>query len=364
MRLATRTRRWASTLAACVAIASLTLASSVAAAPPTTAPTGAPGQDPAAEPTPPPAPPTWRFRKADRPIKVVLLAGSIGAWPKSPYIKRFEQMCPRVETRNISKVGMGAYQLKQRFKEQVLENRRISWSTQGEGAPEEFWLVFQGGLNSVGMPEKTNRYVRDIFMLAHRRGMRVVGLSLTPWGDDSDAKRWRNAADALRYLAATRKIVDFVVGRLYPNVALGEHAKKRDDPRAPWSAEEVADVGIDLFDSALRERTATLRDRAAVERELESDRRWRAQLAAQPEDERAAWREAQIQAARQVPTWWLRADLRAFDHIHPNTDGHALIAELACPQLPASWGCQCPVAPVAAPAAANATGPSTRDPYF
>ncbi|MCA9698482.1 MAG: hypothetical protein KC431_13215, partial [Myxococcales bacterium] len=26
-------------------------------------------------------PPTWRFKKKDKPVKVVVLAGSIGAWP-------------------------------------------------------------------------------------------------------------------------------------------------------------------------------------------------------------------------------------------------------------------------------------------
>ncbi len=33
----------------------------------------------------------------------------------------------------------------------------------------------------------------------------------------------------------------------------------------------------------------------------------------------------------------------AFDHIHPNTEGHRLMADLACPKMPASWGCDCPL---------------------
>ena len=49
--------------------------------------------------------------------------------------------------------------------------------------------------------------------------------------------------------------------------------------------------------------------------------------------------------AASVPQWWLREDLRAFDHIHPNSEGHALISALMCPSLPESWGCACP-APV------------------
>ena len=35
-------------------------------------------------------------------------------------------------------------------------------------------------------------------------------------------------------------------------------------------------------------------------------------------------------------------EYRGFDHVHPNRDGHRVIAETACPQLPPSWGCHCP----------------------
>ena len=33
--------------------------------------------------------------------------------------------------------------------------------------------------------------------------------------------------------------------------------------------------------------------------------------------------------------------LRSFDHTHPNADGHRIMAAVACPSLPASWGCTC-----------------------
>jgi lysophospholipase L1-like esterase len=42
-----------------------------------------------------------------------------------------------------------------------------------------------------------------------------------------------------------------------------------------------------------------------------------------------------------LPRWYLRKDLRSFDHIHPNEKGHAIIAETMCPKLPESWGCTC-----------------------
>ncbi len=330
----------------------------VHAAPP--ADPGASGASGASEVEAPEPPPSWRFRDADRPVKVVLLAGSIGAWQKDPYIEHFERMCPRIEVHNLSKVGQGAYALKQRFRDQVIENRWLDFRDD----TIEWWLVYQGGLNSVGMPEKTNRFIRDTFVLAHRRGFRIVGLSLTPWGADSDGKRWREAPDALRYLRATQKIVDFVVGRLAPREALGAQVERRDDPRAPWSADELADVGIDLYDGSLRDSSAPLRDEAKVRSELERDRSYQRSLAELPAEARAARFEADIRLAREVPRWFMRESLRAFDHIHPNADGHAAIAELACPQLPRSWGCSCPSSGLDAAPDPDAAGPDPRNPYF
>ena len=172
-------------------------------------------QAPVAEP-----PPTWRFKLADRPVKVVVLAGSIGAWPKQPYAARLQQMCKHVEVKNLSKVGFGAFQLRQRFKQQVLDRL-----PQLRGAGQELWLVFQGGLNSVGTPQRTNHDIREMFVLAHAKGFKVVGLSLTPWGDEGD-KRWAGVA-GLKYLRATTRVVDFVLGALSPAEALGEFTRAR-----------------------------------------------------------------------------------------------------------------------------------------
>ena len=72
------------------------------------------GIDGAEAPPPPEPPPTWRFKQADRPVKVVVLAGSIGAWPKKPYAERLAKLCKNVEVKNLSKVGFGAFQLRQR----------------------------------------------------------------------------------------------------------------------------------------------------------------------------------------------------------------------------------------------------------
>lgn len=303
------------------------------AAPPDTA--GSP-VDPAVEPAPPPEP-QWRFKKRDRPVKVVVLAGSIGAWPKHPYAWHFREMCSNVEVKNLSKVGQGAWALKQRFREQVLENRRINF---GDDALE-YWLVFQGGLNSVGMPEKTNRFMRDLFVLAHRRGIGVVGLTLTPWGDHSDARRWRGAT-AVDYLENTRTIVDFVMGRSSPRDALASGVERRKQPSAPWSPDELPDISIDLYDSPLRNATASAGSLDDARRKLEGDSGWKRAHADLEPGERAAELEADAIRLAEIPRWWMKAEYRAFDHIHPNTDGHQAIAEWACPALPKSWGCACP----------------------
>jgi len=293
--------------------------------------------EPASEPEPPP---TWRFKKADRPVKVVVLAGSIGAWPKHPYAEHIQTMCSQVEVKNLSKTGEGAFALRQRFMSQFVENGYVNL----KDPSFDYWLVFQGGLNSVGTPEKTNKEIRQLFMSAHQRGVEVVGLSLTPWGEESDKRRWAGIA-GLEYKRHTQIVVDYVVGRLTPRQALGTYRSARTDPDAPWDPAELADVGIDLYDSDLRDRNAPLRDVDKLRATLAKDKAWLADHAGLDEAALAKALDADASLAAEIPRWFLRAELHSFDHIHPNEQGHALIAELICPELPASWGCACPNAP-------------------
>lgn len=307
-----------------------------------------PGTEPAAVAEPPPEPPpTWRFRHDDKPVKVVVLAGSIGAWARQPYAMQIQGMCANVEVRNISKTGLGAWALKQRFEQQVLDNPNLRWNVEGQ----EHWLVFGGGLNSVGNPKSTNHHVRRLFELAHRRGMSVVGLTLTPWGDDRD-KRWRGVS-GLKSRRMTKQVVDFTMGRLTPEKALGALAKERRvGADAPWDPSEVADVAVDLYDSPLRDREAPLRDLDEVRTMLAKSKEWQRAHAGFDELQRQTKLEADAQEAAELPRWYLRKELRSFDHIHPNEDGHRLMAEVMCPSLPESWGCTCPA--IAAPAADEA----------
>jgi hypothetical protein len=297
---------------------------------------------PGAEDPPVATYPAWRFRKDDRPIKVIVLAGSIGAWPKQPYAERIQQLCANVEVKNLSTVGEGALALKQRFRKQVLENP----GTQRGDARFEHWLVFQGGLNSVGTPEMTNHHLRELFVLAHAKGFSVVGLTLTPWGDASDKGSWRGAR-ALESYRNTRKVVDYVLGRLTPADALASYTAKRKvaAPReAAWNADELPDVAVDLFDSGLRDPSRPLGDVAQARAGLLKDARWRRRHAHLGDTARELVALYDAMTLAGIERWWLRPELRSFDHIHPNAEGHRIMAETACPTLPASWGCSCPAA--------------------
>lgn len=303
------------------------------------------------EPEVVPERPTWRFRDADRPVKVVVLAGSIGAFRGQPYARRLERMCADVEVRNLSRTGLGAWALKRRFAEQVLDNARVNPRAHGE---QEHWLVFGGGLNSVGAPRSTNHHMRRLFLLAHRAGFRVVGLTLTPWGDEGD-RRWRGT-EGLRRRKATQLVSDFVLGKLTPREALGGHAAKRGDADAPWIPEELPDIAIDLYDSPLRDREAAPRELAAMREAVQDDRRWQRENARLDDATRALQAEADAQMAAELPRWYLRPELRSFDHIHPNAEGHRLIAATMCPRLPESWGCRCePIEDVEADIATSAS---------
>jgi hypothetical protein len=278
---------------------------------------------------------TWRFRAEDRPVKVVVIGGSVSAWPKGGFGEFVEAACPRVEVVNRGKARLGALQLKKRFQKQVLQNRRVDPKSY-----ESMWMIFNGGLNSVGMPERTNGWVADVLKAAKEAGIGTIALSIGPWGDDSD-RRWRGAG-GLRYQDVTRLTVDYLLGRVSPADAFGTEAAGR----AEYEAGERPDIAVDLYDSALRDKDAALRDEEPTRRQVSLDRAVKAELAAIPDEAaRAARLDALVQQARELPRWYLREALRAFDHIHPNLDGHRVIAETMCPKLPAAWGCQCATLP-------------------
>jgi len=279
----------------------------------------------------PPAPEEvgrWKFKKADRPIKVINLGGSVAAWQRGSYSQFLEAACGRVEIVNRAKARIGARQLKERFVKQVLRNRRVA-----PEKAEEMWLVFQGGLNSLSTPYLTNRHIRDIFLRAHGAGIKTLGITLGPWGN---AKRWR-AADGLDAMRRTGLVVDYMMGRLKPVEALERHAKGRET----WEPGELPTVAVDMFQSALRDSDAAPLADKRMRHRLRYDKRITAELKRLPKPMRDSALDQLEADARALSKQFMKPSFMAFDSIHPNMEGHRVMAKTICPKLPQSWGCSC-----------------------
>ena len=104
----------------------------------------------------------------------------------------------------------------------------------------------------------------------------------------------------------------------------------------------MPDIAIDMYDSPLRDREAPLRDLDEMRDALRNSKVWLRAHADLDEGQRQTKLETDAHEAAQIPRWYLRKDLRSFDHIHPNADGHRVMTEIMCPSLPLSWGCTCP----------------------
>jgi hypothetical protein len=195
-------------------------------------------------------------------------------------------------------------------------------------------------MNSAAIPHRTNRAIHRLVRLAHRRRVGVVAFTLTPWGGGAGDSRWQGAR-ALRALRSTRTIVDFVMGRLSPNQAFGRYANELAE-REGWPAEELPDISIDLYDSNLRDQSAQPWPIEEVRAWLQGDAHWQRSVEGLTAREREARLAEDATMLADTPRWFLRPEYSARDFIHPNREGHRVIAETACPQLPESWGCQCP----------------------
>lgn len=297
---------------------------------PAVAPAAASAQDEAPPASlPPETAGNWRFKSADRPVKAVVVGGSVAAWPKGSFSQFLEAACPRTEIVNRAKEKLGAQQLNERFRKQVLQNRRLRLADH-----EETWLVFLGGLNSIGTPEMTNRWVARTLREAKANGIRTIGLTVGPWGSEQD-RRWKGAR-GLEYRRMTKLAVDFVMGRLTPFEAFGPGHER--DEYAPG---ELPEIAVDLYDSPLRDASADPRPEGRLPRLVAADPWVRTQVRDLPPDEKDSRLAALVEEAREIPRWFLRRELHAFDHIHPKMEGHRIIAETTCPKLPASWGCRC-----------------------
>ena len=268
----------------------------------------------------------WRYKQPDRKIKVIVIGGSVASRPGPNFGRFLHRVCANIEVKNRAAVGYGAPALKNRFRRQFLQNPNVKLK-----APEfKYWLLFQGGLNSIFSPDMTIKFIAETFALAHAKGVKVATISLTPWGSNRD--RRFHGLKGLQRQDKTRKVVDFVMGLLPRNKALGRYAKGADKTRTQWKNGELPDIAVNLFDSEMRDKNAKLRNHERLLRALKGNRKWAKKY---PDLNEAARR------AAQVPQWFMKRSLHGFDHIHPNTKGHRIMAKHLCHKLPADWKCSC-----------------------
>lgn len=276
----------------------------------------------------------WRFSDDAKPVKAVIIGGSVSAWPSGSYGDWIGGLCPNVEIVNRSEAKLGTQALRQRFEAEVVKNRRLKVADR-VGAGEEIWLIFMAGLNSIGSPEATNIEVVKTFALAHKHGISVMGLSPNPWGAESD-RRWKGL-DGVSYYEHTLKVVDFFMGRLGPIEALGRFA----EGRQVFEAAEKADIAVDLWDATLRDAEAPLRDREKLQKEAKRSPWLKARLKGLEPAAAEAETTRLLDLAASLPRWYMKAAYLGFDAIHPNAEGHREIARAMCAVAPPSWGCNC-----------------------
>ncbi|MBP47716.1 MAG: hypothetical protein CMH53_07240 [Myxococcales bacterium] len=262
------------------------------------------------------------FKQPDRKVKAVVLGGSLSKYYRGNYGQFLEYGCKNLEVVNRAKVGAGGNKLLKRMRSHVLRDRSLMKAMKGG----EKWLIFQGGLNSIYAPESTNANLARLFKLAKDRGFRTMALTLTPWGDDSD-KRFRGW-EGLFYVRATRLVNRFLLGKLSPDEALGRKAKNR--PHS-WQRGELPDISVDVYNSPLRDSRAKRRDKAVLTKSFRRSRYKR----------RTKQFKKLLRQASNVPRGYLKRKYRDFDHIHPNSTGHRILAQIACKKAPSSWGCDC-----------------------
>ncbi len=260
--------------------------------------------------------------KSDRPIKAVVLGGSVSEYYAGNYGQFLHHGCANLEVINRAKAKKGVPALVKRLNKEVLGNRKLMAGTNAG----KRWLIFQGGLNSVFSPEMANYHLARLFQRAHDGGFEVMALTLVPWGSLKDS-RFRGF-DGLRTIRRTRLINHFLERKLSPQRALGR--RSRNHPHE-WMKGELPDITIDVFNGELRDSRAPLLDAASLNKAFARSRYRR----------KKARKAALVAEARAVPRQFMKKKYWAFNHYHPNTNGHRHMAMAACAKAPAAWGCDC-----------------------
>ncbi|MBM4344578.1 MAG: hypothetical protein FJ100_14530 [Deltaproteobacteria bacterium] len=267
-----------------------------------------------------------RFTTA-RAEKAVVIGGSISRFYAGSFGQFLQYACRDLEVVNLGEVGAGAAKMRRNFQTGVLDRDTGLIRHMPDG---HRWLLVQGGLNSVWLPEATSWTLSRLFLDAHDAGFGVVALSLSPWGDDSDPRfdGWKG----LRMHRATEHVVDFVMGRLKPAAAFGARAAGRPDNPPDWLTGELPAVAVDLWASELRAGpTVPLRPAEPL----------RDSFATSHYRKRVDAKDDLVAAARAIGRQFLAKKYQSFDATHPNTAGHKLMAMLTCQKAPAAWSCDC-----------------------
>lgn len=262
----------------------------------------------------------------ERPHKAVVIGGSISKYYAGNFGQFLHFGCKDLEVINRGEVGAGAAKLLANLRSQVLEDpATLAAMSAGRG-----WILLQGGLNSVGAPESTAWSLTRLITAAHAAGLQVLALTVTPWGSDDDPRF--DGWNGLRLHRATEQVAEALLGKLDPARALGRRVAQRGGDPETWSAGELPDIAVDLWRSALRVGAKAPLRAAEPLRDSFARSPWRKLV-----EQRDQW----IEAARAVPWQFMDPKYRDFDHVHPNTAGHRLMAALACQQAPAAWRCDC-----------------------
>ena len=80
----------------------------------------------------------WRYKDDSRPVKVIIIGGSLAHWGKGNFGAFLAQSCRNVDVKNRAKTGYGAPKLKLRFRRQFLQNRLVKL----QDDRFEYWLLF------------------------------------------------------------------------------------------------------------------------------------------------------------------------------------------------------------------------------
>jgi lysophospholipase L1-like esterase len=185
---------------------------------------------------PKPAPPEPQ-RHARRPCSIAAIGDSLTDFRShgGGYLKLLQQECPQSRIDNYGRGGDMVNQMRRRLFEQVL----------GPGQPRYTHLIVFGGVNDLYSDltagrtvEKISRDLLAMYQAAHERGIRVVAITVAPWGGFSRYYNSRRGAATLALNEWVRRqtdsgSVDDVVDA-YALLSCGDAQRLCDAYRAPF----------------------------------------------------------------------------------------------------------------------------------